>query len=627
MGDVRECARLQRWRACGGAVRALVHVAERGLLVLLGGDGPGGATVWTVGGGPLGELGRQRWSEDGLVALVQHGRQRLSSAGEPGSAARAERTVWADAAGVRRGDGPGLYRRRSLVMSRQSSFRGPVAGIGGAPESPREEGPDRPVPEENGARSLPRIDDAGEGGEEADGGGDAGRGDEEDVVRVGAAGRLSVTVCDARFATRAARQRGAVVAVRLEGPGDERQERTVRLRRDAGRDVGQRTVSLEVGGYEGVWLQAEVFDYDSDEDHIFVGQVRRRLSELLQSANRTEAWYPLARRDGSHPGRAGTVLLRLQFAPDAAGAGARPPSPTLREALWRLQTRQRDGRDMPVPQILRETKPGPSGAVTALATQRWDTRDFRQLSVYQMHGGPALRPAKAPRREPEDGAAGRPATRGGAAEAEYSFPRDSLPGRLERAFERLPPPPPVQVVGHRSPRSHASPLAVGRRRETAVGIYLDASPEPGSPGLRRGRSGEESAGGGAAARRGTMRLESAYTLDVAVPSSPLRAASSYPPPPSTAPAGLQRAAAEPITRLGSKLRRATATGTSGETAVAGGGTGSGNAGKSGTGIGGQGGEVMFIRTNCMLKILCPGRLRPGTAADKGGRTGTAYTAR
>ena len=534
-----------------------------------------------------------------------------------------------------------MQRRRSMLMSRQASmrsFRVPAdqeAPVGPATASAS------PAGGSVAGMEPERMDVAEEDEDRDDDTGSAGARSAWDAVESGVgdragAGRLALTVGDARFSTRTGRRREAAVVVRLEGPGEARQERRLRLRREAGRG-GAQAVVFELEGMADVWLEVEVVDGGEDQCS-FVGQVRRQLSALLQSADRTEAWYPLARRDGSLPGRAGTVFIRLEFESAGANRGTRPPPPVLREVLQRLQARPRDGGTGPPPQILRGTDARHSGDcdVTALATPRWATLDFRQLSVYQMQSRHVCSLARTVRRDLEEGTAGRPAMRGGPNEPEFVHLKESLPGRLERAFDRLPAqilqlPVSGSPVGARSPKGTSPAYRDSRRREsreTYFGAALETDAAPGSPGVRRGRGVDEQAagGGGSAVRRGTLKLESAYGSDDAllsvVPSTssgfPLRSPlirGNYPVlAPSTAPAGAQRvlAAAEPILRLGAKSHSST-----------------GGIPFAGAGIGAKGddrtGEVMTIRTNCMLKILCPGKLRPNTTAGVGRRA--AYTAR
>jgi hypothetical protein len=196
-------------------------------------------------------------------------------------------------------------------------------------------------------------------------------------------------------------------------------------------------------------------------------------------------------------------------------------------------------------------------------------------------------------------------------------PGGRQPGRLERELDRIPLslfPPPTSSPVLRSPYVRGLGTGTARRRDAAVagGGYLDGGGDQGSPSPRRTETRpaatvEEGpgspigsvSGSGGKAHRATMRLESAYLPESEVPA--WRGAVA---------AGPGRAPAEPIARLGNKARRD-----------------AGGSGGSGSGVGGLG-DVLTIRTNCMLKILCPALPRPHTAAEPGtAPRRAAYTAR
>jgi WD40 repeat protein len=236
-------------------------------------------------------------------------------------------------------------------------------------------------------------------------------------------------------------------------------------------------------------LFIEVWDFDNggDDKHDLVGHIQGTVGFLLENKLTVQCRLPLVRLDGTGAGKLGIVLFKLEFEPIQSVLTKAAPK-TLSDHIRGVLRQQ---GVVPGPQIKSISHHDPETrdrTVTALATTRWKTLDFRNLSVYHLqkdlklsgHGAMTerntdrTRGARAGRHVTDDAASDVLAP---IARESFRFSKETLSGRLERGLDlALGDLVPLTSLAVNSPMTRSFRTSNAKRQESEKLGRKPASP-------------------------------------------------------------------------------------------------------------------------------------------------------
>lgn len=393
------CVDVMRWKAHEAAVTRIVHMSKYNLVLTASNEPDGNAAVWSVVGEKLGVLGHSRWTMDDIERVLH---------AVPAPAADDEKEHkdgWGQEKGSR-----GLELLGSKMVG-MTSLRRVLGSV------------------ESRTQSVESVQW------------------EDDKVR----GQLTLTIRSLSNLPNHDRNSKSDPYAILTITGH-KQRRTRVIENQNTCRVEEEFLYFIEGMDRSV--QIEVWDHDHGGDHLhdFIGQVVIRLESLLLMANAEEGVVlKLMRKDGKTTLKDGSITIAAKFTPIVSELQHRSKPRSVQEHIKLALIGSQQVAPVPPLRPLALAGQGRS-AVTALATARWDSVDFRNLSVYQLQDDARIsgfaterldRKGKGRSHVDERGQLHPlPRRHGGESHrhlpvgtVEHRFSKDTLAGRLERSLD------------------------------------------------------------------------------------------------------------------------------------------------------------------------------------------------
>ena len=191
-------------------------------------------------------------------------------------------------------------------------------------------------------------------------------------------------------------------------------------------------------------LKIEVWDCDPGGNDDFVGLVDNNVNMMLATSNTVSLTMSLLKRDGTGAGKLGSVGFKIRFEP-IRSTFAKDAAQTVSDHIHAALKQQGVVPSVPLISLAKPEPETKDRKVTALATARWKTSDFRHLSVYHLQHDVKFGNGSLTERNTERtrGARASRLTMGEESpfdtnvptEPRFRFTRETVAGRLERGLD------------------------------------------------------------------------------------------------------------------------------------------------------------------------------------------------
>jgi len=191
-------------------------------------------------------------------------------------------------------------------------------------------------------------------------------------------------------------------------------------------------------------LQIEVWDCDAGGTDDFVGVVDNNVNMMLATSNTVTLTMSLLKRDGTGAGKLGSVGFKIRFEPIRSTLAKDAPQ-TVSDHIHAALKQQGVVPSVPLISLAKPEPETKDRKVTALATARWKTSDFRHLSVYHLQHDVKFGNGSLTERNTERTRGARasrltmgeesPVDTNVPTEPRFRFTRETVAGRLERGLD------------------------------------------------------------------------------------------------------------------------------------------------------------------------------------------------